>query len=196
MSAELFGFKGKAKQKGQTTSTGARHPLQSQIPLFEILGRNLLGEQLALPEIPVTTPLQQSISARQDVAQGLLNQAFGQQPGLAGRLAGQGPQPTIEAAPGVPQFGRTQTREELGMPRRREMFPFTPTPEEYEESIGVPPLRRPERAKKAERKEKRLEARKGRLEERIERREAKGKQVGKAERRLARTEAKIKRVTL
>lgn len=199
----LFGMKDKSKQKASQAGRSTRVPLGSQQTLFDLLSRNLLGQQAALPDTPISVPLQQSISGGQDVMQGLLNQAFGlqNQASLAGRLAGQGAVSGIQPAAGAPAFGRQQTREELGLPARREYFPFTPTPEEIEQGPGLEPIRSRPVAKRASEKAARLARRSerigGRVETlrgRIESREERGLRTGRLEKRLRKAERRERKV--
>jgi hypothetical protein len=189
----LFGMKDKQKTKGQTRFSSSQKPLTGNEPLFDIIQRSILGQQLSLKDTPISVPLQQSISGMQDVMQPLFNQAFGAQTGqgLAGRLAGQGASPGIQPAAGAPVFGRTQTREELGLPSRRENFPFTPTAEEFKEKVGLPPVTKTGRVKRKEKKLRTLKKHEARREARIERREAAGKGTAKLERRQRKTRRKI-----
>lgn len=184
-----------------TVGRAARRPLREQETLTGLLTRALLGQQTALPEIPVTVPTQQAISGLQDILQPILNRAFEAPQGLAARLSAPGGAPptatpaagAIPPGPGVPAFGRTQTRDELGLPARREAFPFTPTPEELEETIGLPPIRSTPRTRQRARQVRQLERRAGKIGERIERRELAGKGTGRAERKLGRVERKLRR---
>ncbi len=189
----------RTKQRGSTTFRGARAPSQQALTLFDVTLRNLLGQQATTPNIPITTPLQQSISGQQDIMQPLFNRAFGPQTqqGLAGRLAAGGQQaPAVDgggiaAAPGVPEFGRTQTREDLQLPDRSEYFPFQMTPEELEAADLVPPVRQTGPTKKQGKRIRRTERRVGKLERRVERRQARGKGTAKAEKRLARARERL-----
>lgn len=193
----MFGMKDKSKSRGYQSGKSRREPLGRQETLFDVLGRNLLGQQVGLAETPISVPLQQSVSGMQDVMQPLFNQAFGAQTGagLAGRLAGQGAVSGIQPAAGAPVFGRTQTREELGIPPRRDAFPFTPTPEEILGGPGLPPIRSTpaakradEKARRAQKKESKLEGRIEKIEGRIGRRKELGLGTGRQEKRLARVQ--------
>lgn len=166
--------------------------------IFDLIQRQLLGQSIALPDTPISVPLQQSISGVQDALVPIFEQAFGANRGIRGLLDTQAQTPFSgdgeAAAP--PQFGRTQTREELGLPSRRENFPFTPTVQDFEETGLVPLLRNSPLASRRTKANKRLIKRTERLEEKKARREAKGKSTAKVERRIDKTKRKQRRINL
>jgi hypothetical protein len=151
--------------------------------LESILERNLIDFSTALPNIPISTPLQQSISGVQDILPSLFGQSFGAARGPAALLTGGG-------GP-VPQFGRTQTREELGLPDRREYFPTTPTPEALEEADLIPPVRTTPGARQRARGTQRLERKEEKLGAQIERREARGAGTKRKEKKLSEVERRL-----
>lgn len=177
-----------------TGGTEANFTQTQRIPpqqrtLADLAQRALLGSLAEQPNTPIPVPFAQSIGALQSAMPFLMNQGFGGG-GLASRLAGGSSQgfglpPGSEGIP-TPQFGAVPTREELGLPDRRENFPGLPTFEELEAADLVPPIRQSKGTRKEERLERRLEPERGRLEERIARRGEKGRATGQAERKLGR----------
>ena len=172
---------------------------------LDVVLRSLIDSTTAVPDTPISVPLQQATSGLQDILPALFQQGFGNSRGPAALLGGAPPQfsdttgtagvsdqlATPQAA--VPQFGRTQTREELGLPSRRETnFPNLPTPQELEEQDLIAPIRTTPGAQRGKKQRRKLEGRERRLEKRIAKRDAAGRPKGRAPKRLERTRKKLR----
>jgi hypothetical protein len=158
-----------------------------------------LGGLAEQPNTPIPVPFAQSIGALQSMMPFLMNQGFGGG-GLASRLAGGSSQgfglPPGSEGIATPEFGAVPTREELGLPDRRENFPGLPTFEELEAGDLVPGIRQSKGTRKGERLERKLQPERTRLENRIERREDKGRDTGAAEKKLERIKRRTARTNV
>lgn len=177
---------GKQAGQGSSSQSNRRQINPQQQPIFDLVNRGLLGQMAEPPETPISVPLQQAITNAQGGMPYLRSQ-FGLGGGLANRLTGEGVGGG-QMLPGPTQSG-LQTREQLGLPPRKEqMGPWIPSAEELE-ALGSVPKVRP--SGKSGRRMQRLEKREERLQDRIATRSAAGKTTGKAETRLAGTQDKL-----
>lgn len=156
---------------GSTSEKSRRTPGKGQEGLYSIANRALIGQLVEPPETAVAAPLQQAVSNLQG-GFGTMRSNFGMGGGLADQLAGRGGGGAM--LPGENQWG-LQTREQLGLPDRKDYFEFVPSADEVRSLGALPNVRPTGPGKKIEK-----------LENRIERRQAAGKGTANAEARLAR----------
>lgn len=178
-------------QMGQTVAG----PSPRVRPLFDLLQNAFIGELTTMPEIPIPVPLQQAISAVQDLLPNVLGNAFGGG-GIAGRL--QGSVPAARAGGGGRRLDlRGQDRVSLGLPAtRRELFGgdlALPTTEEAATAGLFTPPRPTPQGRRQRRRLQRLERREERVQGRIERREGRGAGTARAQRRLERIQRRLER---
>lgn len=167
---------GKQAQSGSSSESSRRGPAGPQRGVYSIANRALLGQMVNPPNTAISVPLQQAISNAQGglpqmrenlgLGGGLINQ-------LTGRGVGGG-----QLAAGPNQQG-LQSREQLGLPDRSSYFTFVPSAEEVAALGAVPPVMNTPGNRKIDQ-----------LTQRIERRQAAGKQTGQAEKKLARLQSR------
>lgn len=167
---------GKQASQGSTSERSQRGPHGQQKGLFSLANRALLGQLAKPPETAISVPLQQAISNQQAGLPAMRAQ-FGLGGGLVNQLTGQGVGGGT-MTPGPNQTG-LQSRAQLGLPDRRDYMTFIPTADELAALGAVPPVGQTPFNKKLDK-----------LEGRIERRQAKGKDTTKAEARRDRMQAR------
>lgn len=167
---------GKQAQSGSSSESSRRGPAGPQRGLYSIGNRALLGQLVNPPNTAIAAPLQQAVSnAQAGLPQ--MRQNFGLGGGLINQLTGHGVGGGALAA-GPNQQG-LQSREQLGLPDRSSYFTFVPSAEEVAALGAVPPVMDTPSNRKIDK-----------LQERIDRRQAKGKQTGQAEKKLAKLQSR------
>ncbi len=150
----LIPQRSRGRSSSFTEGTQRRGPSRDTRQLFDILQRGLIGAATQITDIP--TQLQrESIGGLRNLIPQILQSGSG---GLASRLA----RPSSQ----VPQFGgsATPSREDIGLTEsRRDLFPFTPTPEEVEELGLLRPLRESQGQRKGKKRTRKLGKRIGKL---------------------------------
>lgn len=169
---------GKQAQSGSSSESSRRGPAGPQRGLYSIGNRALLGQMVNPPDTAISTPLQQAISNAQG---GLpqMRQNLGMGGGLINQLTGSGVGGGSLAPNAAGGQQGLQSREQLGLPDRSSYFTFVPSPEEVAALGAVPPVMDTPSNRKIDK-----------LTDRIERRQANGKQTGQAERKLARAQSR------
>jgi len=132
---------GKSTSSGSTNESVVRGFQPRARGLGDTTIRALLGQMAAPPETAISAPHQQAIT--------------GAQLGPAGMSQMFGIGATKSLTPGPNQYG-LQSREQLGLPDRRDYFTFVPTPDQIEAMGALPGVRGVETTAKAQNRYARL----------------------------------------